>query len=60
MIFFRYCGSISTGLILSPERTALLLEGSCPEFYHLKNEVKRHITLAGGQLRYEALEVSIV
>lgn len=52
-----YSGSLATGLIFSPEKSELLLKGGNPEFYRLKNVVKNHVTLAGGQLHFEALQV---
>ena len=41
------------------EKTTRLLEGSCQEFFNLKSTIKRHITLAGGHLHFEALQVNI-
>ena len=59
--FFRtsFSGSIANGIICLPEKASLLLEGGNQEFYRLKNVVKKHVTLAGGQIHFEALQVSI-
>ncbi|CAB3987113.1 Hypothetical predicted protein [Paramuricea clavata] len=53
-----YSGSLSTGLPTTPKKAVLYLEGGNKEFYKLKNTVKNHITLAGGQAQthYEALQ----
>lgn len=56
----RYCGSLATGLVLEPEKTARLLEGGFQEFYNLKTTIKSHITLAGGPLHFEALQVNFL
>ena len=53
----RSYGTLSTGFVYRPEKAALLLEGGNQEFYKLKNTVKNHMTLAGGQLHFEALKV---
>lgn len=58
-IIYRYCGSLATGLVFDPEKKARLLEGSCQEFFNLKSTIKRHITLAGGHLHFEALQVNV-
>lgn len=62
VVLSRYSGSLSTGLLTTPEKAALYLEGGNKEFYKLKNTVKNHITLAGGQAQthYEALQVDMV
>ena len=56
---YRYCGSLATGLVFHLEKTTQLLEGSCQEFFNLKSTIKCHITLAGGHLRFEALQVNV-
>ena len=45
-------------MIYPPEKASLLLEGRNQEFYRLKSIVKKHVTLAGGQTHFEALQVS--
>ena len=45
--------------MFSSEKSQLLLEGRNREFYKLKNTVKNHVTLAGGQLHFEALQVRL-
>ena len=62
LVLSRYSGSLSAGLLITPEKAALYLESGNKEFYKLKNAVKNHITLAGGQAQthYEALQVDIV
>ena len=45
--------------MFSSEKSQLLLEGGNREFYKLKNTVKNHVTLAGGQLHFEALQVRL-
>ena len=55
----RFSGTLATGLIYPPERAALLLEGGNQEFYKLKNTVKEHVTLAGGHVHFEALQVHL-
>lgn len=45
--------------MFSSEKSQLLLEGRNREFYKLKNTVNNHVTLAGGQLHFEALQVRL-
>ena len=54
-----FSGSIANGIIYLPEKASLLLKGGNQEFYRLKSVVKKHVTLAGGQIHFEALQVSI-
>ena len=45
--------------MFTSEKSQLLLEGGNREFYKLKNTVKNHVTFAGGQLHFEALQVRL-
>ena len=45
--------------MFSSEKSQLLLEGGNTDFYKLKSTVKNHVTLAGGQLHFEALQVRL-
>ena len=54
-----YSGSLATGLLFTGKKAGLHLEGGNKELYKLKNTVKSHMTLAGGQLHLETVQVRI-
>ena len=46
--------------MFTAEKSQLLLEGGNQEFHKLKNTVKNHVSLGGGHLHFEALQVGNV
>ena len=54
----KYSGSLSSGLLLSPEKTESIIKGGNNYWYGIKNSIKQHISCDGGhsQLHFEALQ----
>ena len=54
----KYSGSISSGLILSADKSELLINGGNTYWYHIKHSIKQHLTCSGehSQLHYDALQ----
>lgn len=43
----KYSGYLSCVLILSPEKSELLLNGGNPYWYHMKHSIKHHLACSG-------------
>ena len=54
----KYSGSISCGLILSADKSQLLINGRNSYWYHMKNNIKQHLGCHGEhlQLHYDTLQ----
>ena len=54
----KYSGSISSGLILSADKSELLINGGNTYWYHIKHSIKQHLACSGehSQLHYDALQ----
>ena len=54
----KYAGSLSSGLVLSPEKSTCLVEGGNAYWYHSKRNIKQHLVCTGdhSQLHFEALQ----
>ena len=54
----KYAGSLSSGLVLSPEKSEFLVKGGNPYWYHSKRNIKQHLVCAGdhSQLHFESLQ----
>ena len=54
----KYSGSLSSGLLLSPEKTESIIKGGNNYWYGIKNAIKQHISCDGehSQLHFEALQ----
>ncbi|CAB3976871.1 Hypothetical predicted protein [Paramuricea clavata] len=54
----RYAGSLSSGLLLTPEKTESIIKGGNNYWYGIKSAVKQHTSCDGehSQLHFEALQ----
>ena len=54
----KYSGSVSSGLILSADKSELLINGGNTYWYHIKHSIKQHLACSGehSQLHYDALQ----
>lgn len=54
----KYSGSLSSGLILSPEKSELLVNGGNLSWYRMKHNIKQHLACGGehSQLHFDALK----
>ena len=54
----KYAGSLSSGLLLSSEKTECTIKGGNNYWYGIKNAIKQHISCDGehSQLHFEALQ----
>ena len=58
----KYAGSLSSGLVLSPEKSEFLVKGGNPYWYHSKRNIKQHLVCTGdhSQLHVESLQHDMV